>query len=122
MYIYTVQYMYLELKVLRFWICGARRAWRTCVRARAYAYAYAIRTVMCPSHDRESANREVSKNKMASATFGRNVLVLGASDSGAINVTLDSPQTIRYIKNRLQCRTVCSIYFNDLHDQSLGQD
>ena len=91
-------YVYSIWKVLSY--VSAARAGRG-----VYAYAYATHTVMCPSHDRGKC--EVSKNKMASAAFGRNVLVLGASDNGAINVTLDSPQTIKYIKNRLQYRTVC---------------
>lgn len=43
---------------------------------------------------------------MASGTCDRNVLVLGVSGSGPVNVSLDAPLTIRDIKNRLQCRMV----------------
>ena len=72
---------------------GARRAWRV---------------AMCLSHDR--CKCEVSKNKMASGR-PRNVLVLGVSGSGPLNVCVDAPVTVREIKNKLQCRRMV---FNSL--------
>ena len=84
---------------------SAARAARACHAWRM------LRAVMWISHDKHKC-KVSKKNKMASIRCGKNVLVLGVSDSGAINVTLDAPLTVRDIKNRLQCRKVRLFKYN----------